>query len=168
MADAASRQTNPLGENHNKSDEVDGQQFPVDENQAIDTEVVNNTEGPSGLQRQQVSLVLQAGPLPPAEELAKYNLIIPNGADRIMAMAEKEQIHRHEMESIDIKSAPSQIKRGQLSALSIVMGSLVLTGYLFYLGKDGYAIGVISWNFILIAAAFINVRLGRSEDEDQE
>lgn len=37
-----------------------------------------------------------SGPLPPPSDLAQYNDIISNGADRIMAMAEKEQAVRHE------------------------------------------------------------------------
>lgn len=37
-----------------------------------------------------------SGSLPPPSDLAQYNDIISNGADRIMAMAEKEQAVRHE------------------------------------------------------------------------
>ena len=36
-----------------------------------------------------------SGPLPSPSDLAQYNAIISNGADRIMTMAEKEQEARH-------------------------------------------------------------------------
>ena len=39
-----------------------------------------------------------SGPIPPPDLLEKYNNIIPNGADRILAMAEQQQAHRQFME----------------------------------------------------------------------
>jgi len=47
---------------------------------------------------QQVQQVQWSGPLPPPEALEKFNAVIPNGADRIVKMAEAEQAHRHEYE----------------------------------------------------------------------
>ena len=54
-----------------------------------------------------------SGPLPPPEQLEKYSEIIPNGADRIMAMAEKQQAHRIELEKIAVNQQLTQSKRGQ-------------------------------------------------------
>lgn len=34
------------------------------------------------------------GPLPPPEQLAEHNVVIPDGAERIMRMAEKQMAHR--------------------------------------------------------------------------
>ncbi len=42
--------------------------------------------------------IVFSGPLPPPELLEKYNRIISNAADRILAMAEKQSAHRHAME----------------------------------------------------------------------
>ncbi len=39
-----------------------------------------------------------AGPLPPASELNAYEQILPGAAERILAMTEKEQSHRHQSE----------------------------------------------------------------------
>lgn len=39
------------------------------------------------------------GPIPPPELLGQYNAIIPDAAERILAMAERENRHRHEQES---------------------------------------------------------------------
>lgn len=38
------------------------------------------------------------GPIPPPSILRGYDEIIPNGAERIMTMAEDEQEHRHDLE----------------------------------------------------------------------
>jgi uncharacterized membrane protein len=168
MADASSEAPNSLEKSQTETDGIDEGGFPVDKHQVIDTEVVSNTKASSGLLRREVSVVLQEGPLPPAEELEKYNSIIPNGADRIMTMAEKEQIHRQGIESIITKSVASQNSRGQWFAFVIAISALIFAAYLFNLGKDGYAISLICGDFLLISGAFIGLRLWRSKDEDQE
>lgn len=45
-----------------------------------------------------------AGPLPPPGALQQFDSIIPNGAERIMAMVEQEQQHRISMEKTAIKA----------------------------------------------------------------
>lgn len=60
-----------------------------------------------------------SGPLPDAETLIKYDAVIPNGADRIMKMAEKQQEHRMEMEKSVILGQSSQSKLGQWFGLII-------------------------------------------------
>ncbi|CAM3860400.1 DUF2335 domain-containing protein [Avibacterium endocarditidis] len=42
--------------------------------------------------QQQIS---HSGPLPMADDMRKYNEVIPNGADRIMKLAENEQRNRY-------------------------------------------------------------------------
>ena len=39
-----------------------------------------------------------SGPLPKAEDLAKYEALLPGAADRIFVMAEKQLSHRHDLE----------------------------------------------------------------------
>ncbi len=63
-----------------------------------------------------------SGPLPPPSDLAQYNDIISNGADRIMAMAEKEQAVRHET----IRQDQTFNRRGQLYGFISVILILLL------------------------------------------
>lgn len=42
----------------------------------------------------QVQASITRGPLPPPETLIRYNEAVPNGAERIMVMAEKQNDHR--------------------------------------------------------------------------
>ncbi|WP_299429566.1 DUF2335 domain-containing protein [uncultured Maribacter sp.] len=60
-----------------------------------------------------------SGPLPDADTLIKYNSVIPNGADRIMKMAETQQTHRVSIESKVITSQSNQSKLGQIFGLII-------------------------------------------------
>lgn len=60
-----------------------------------------------------------SGPLPDAETLIKYNSVIPNGADRIMKMAENQQEHRMHIEKKVISEQSSQSKLGQWFGLII-------------------------------------------------
>jgi uncharacterized membrane protein len=55
-----------------------------------------------------------SGPLPPAAELEKIDQIIPGGADRLLHMAEKEQMHR-----ID------DARRGQYFGWSLALGAVI-------------------------------------------
>jgi len=55
-----------------------------------------------------------SGPLPPPAELERIDQIIPGGADRLLRMAEKEQIHRIE-----------DAKRGQYLGWSLAAGAVV-------------------------------------------
>ena len=60
---------------------------------------------------------IHMGPLPDPNTLAEYNNIIPNGAERIMAMAEKQSDHRMKMESEVIHRQMNQSTAGQISSL---------------------------------------------------
>lgn len=55
-----------------------------------------------------------SGPLPPPADLEKIDRIVPGGADRLLCMAEREQIHRIE-----------DAKRGQYLGWSLAAGAVV-------------------------------------------
>lgn len=162
------KESNSLDDIQKKTDEIDTGKSIADKNNAINPEVVSNTQAPSRISKRRSSVSLFYGPLPPAEVLAKYNQIIPNGADRIMVMAEKEQSHRQNMDSIVVNSVSSQNRRAQWFAFSMSILALILSAYLFNLGRDGYAISVVCGNFLMIAGAFIGLRLWPSKSDDQE
>jgi uncharacterized membrane protein len=66
----------------------------------------------------QASIVSQhwSGPLPHPNALAQFNQIIPNGADRIMAMVEEEQKHRIQYESRVVEAQIADTRRGHYLA----------------------------------------------------
>jgi len=73
-----------------------------------------------------------AGPLPPPDLMAKYDQILPGSAERILKMAENEQMVSNE---ISLKLT-KYIGRGQL--FGFILGLVTIIGGLFliYVGKD--------------------------------
>ena len=70
------------------------------------------------------------GPLPPPQILAKYGEIIPDGAERILAMAERQEEHRHQMEKAIVEAEIQQSRLGLILGFVVVMtmgiGGMVL------------------------------------------
>lgn len=72
----------------------------------------NGQVKPSGQPRQEVldrtpqdgRFTIRTGPLPTPEELFHYQQLIPGSADRIIAMAEREQAHRMNVEDMQSRS----------------------------------------------------------------
>lgn len=97
-----------------------------------------------------------SGPLPDPETLTAYNSIIPNGADRIMQMAEKQLEHRIDLENIVASSRESQSKRGQVFALII---AITFAGAGVFSIIKGYQIpATIAWGttLVTIVSTFIH------------
>ncbi|MCK5841950.1 MAG: DUF2335 domain-containing protein [Candidatus Sabulitectum sp.] len=102
--------------------------------------------------------MLHIGPLPDPDTLERYNNIIPNGAERIMCMAEEQSSHRRSIESTVIDSREDQNKRGQTFAfiLALFFGLVGLT-----LALQGYtkaAIAAFGLPITTIVVAFIRGR----------
>src|SRR2546430_17026274 len=78
-----------------------------------------------------------SGPLPPPEVLARYNDCIPEGAKRIMGMAEKQQEHRHRIERrvVDWNTLDQRIGLflGFILALAMAVGGF----WVIFHGKGG-------------------------------
>ncbi len=95
------------------------------------------------------------GPLPTPEDIALYNQHIPNGADRIMAMAEKQADHRREMESSIVTTQNSQSSRGQLFGLLIGIFGIVTGAIVTLMGHDVVGGGIAGATVISLVYAFI-------------
>lgn len=116
------------------------------------------------------------GPLPPAREFALYDQALPGAADRMLAMAEREQIHRHDVEKAVVKADGQLKNRGQFCAVGALAASLLVVGYFAYLDHavSGAALG--TGIIIAVVALFLGQRLApwmmgraapRSDDDDQ-
>lgn len=74
-----------------------------------------------------------AGPLPPPEILLQYKKIIPDAPERLLALVEKEQAHRHENENkmteavvADSKAARAADTRGDIIAIVTFIACMAL------------------------------------------
>ncbi|WP_255554230.1 DUF2335 domain-containing protein [Mesonia aestuariivivens] len=74
--------------------------------------------------------------MPDAETLIRYDSVIPEGADRIMKMAENQQNHRISIESNLVSSQSSQSKLGQVFGLIIGLAGIGCGTYLASIGQD--------------------------------
>ena len=112
------------------------------------------------------------GPLPPPVVLEQYNRILPDAADRIVSMAEREQDHRHKMQEklidaqiFDVKQERGERRLGQIFGLSIGVVSIVSGSITAVLGAP-IAGGVIgSAGVVGLVSVFV---LGRREQQDTQ
>lgn len=95
------------------------------------------------------------GPLPDAETLRSYSEIIPNGADRIMAMAERQMAHRMEIENQAVTRQLNQSSTGQWLAFSIGLAALGSATYCIIEGHEWAGSIVGTGGIIGLVTAFI-------------
>jgi uncharacterized membrane protein len=93
--------------------------------------------------------------------LDKFNAIIPNGADRIVTMAEKEQAHRIQSESEGLRATILEAKRGQYLGAGISALALGGAVYTAYIGAHwSVSVAFISLTILGIVRALVYPRKG--------
>lgn len=100
-------------------------------------------------------VVIRGGPLPEPAELAAYNQIIPDGANRIMKMAEAQSSHRIGIEKLVIASQQSQASRGQIFGFIIGLTGLGLGTYAAICGQPWFGATIGSATLVSLVSAFL-------------
>ena len=84
-------------------------------------------------QHEQVTIVSHSwtGPLPSPNDFQHYNNILPGAAERILAMAEREEDHRHSLEHREATRSLIGLIFGFTTAISALIAGagLVFTGH---------------------------------------
>ncbi|HNR41060.1 MAG TPA: DUF2335 domain-containing protein [Bacteroidales bacterium] len=101
-----------------------------------------------------------SGPIPAPEALEKYNQIIPDGADRIMKMAENQSSHRIKIEETVISGQVKQSSRGQIFGLIIAFFTLGSAVALAMFGHEAVACVLGGSTVISLATVFV---IGKKE-----
>ncbi len=70
------------------------------------------------------------GPLPPASEFEKYNMVVPDAGSRILAMAENEAAHRHSIQNQIIKNDSRDSLLGIVFAFILSLGCLIVGAHI--------------------------------------
>lgn len=107
-------------------------------------------------------LEMSSGPLPHPDIIAGYEQILPGAADRIVAMAEREQDHRHGMEDqfLDVQSGLAKV--GQRCAVVIALAGLVAATILGVANQPAAAAFIAGIDLLSLVGLFIvDVTLGR-------
>jgi uncharacterized membrane protein len=99
-----------------------------------------------------------SGPIPPPNFLARYNEVVPNGAERIMAMAERQSAHREELEKQVVTGNLESQKQGNnrafVLALVVILGGI----YLMATGKSGWGFAAIITSLTSLVSVFAIAR----------
>jgi uncharacterized membrane protein len=96
-----------------------------------------------------------SGPLPHPSLLEKYNEVIPNGAERIMAMAERQSAHREALETKVVDSNIKNQARGTLFAFILSLVSILGGFWLIAHGQSPYGIATIITALATLAGVFV-------------
>jgi uncharacterized membrane protein len=109
-----------------------------------------------------------SGPLPHPSLLAKYNEVIPNGAERIMAMAERQSAHREALETLVITGNVKAQARGTVFAFIVCIIALSAGFYLVHEGREvaGFASIVGAMGGVL--GTFIYSKKGQRKERDEK
>ncbi len=110
---------------------------------------------------------IHSGPLPDPETLSRYCKVIPNGAERIMQMVEKQQDHRIELEKSVIGKQMNRSDRGRIFAFVIALISIAAAVYCVSNGHQwGAVLGV--GGLTGLVSAFIQGRKQQLNDLDSK
>ena len=109
-------------------------------------------------------LLSYSGPLPPANELIRYNEAQPDAADRIIKMAEEQASHRRALEKEVVRSGNVRSFLGLILGFALAVGTIGMGGYLIYSDKSGYGFAII----ISALASLISVFIYGKKQEQEE
>jgi uncharacterized membrane protein len=99
-----------------------------------------------------------SGPLPPPAVLAQYNEVIPNGAERIMAMAERQSAHREQLEASVVAANIASQARGMVFAFILSFVTIIGGFGLVATGKSLAGVATIIGSLATLAAVFVYAR----------
>jgi len=109
-----------------------------------------------------------SGPLPPPSALEKYNEIIPNGAERIMAMAEEQSKHRRALETKALNTDSRNSLLGVVFAFILGLTAIVAGVIVVFTGHSWPGTILGSAGLVGLVSAFIyGTRERRKERENK-
>lgn len=148
----------------NRPTDTGGLAFPAEERELLE----KIEDSPRLIQ--QIIARHHMGPLPDPEDMARYGNIIPNGAERIMQLAEKEQSARLQMEAAEqegrfsyLKQEQAIKKRGQWFACFSIIVFAAISVYLIYSGSPTAGALLMGASLATVVLAFI---AGRSQTKE--
>ncbi len=105
--------------------------------------------------------MMHSGPLPDPQTLSSYNQLIPEGADRIMKMAEKQQEHRMKIERTAIGRQTFQSFMGQIFGFLIGLSGIGSGTFLAYNGFTTVGTVIAGGTVVSLVSVFVIGRNSR-------
>ncbi|TNJ36830.1 DUF2335 domain-containing protein [Prosthecochloris vibrioformis] len=136
------------------SENQNSQSFPEESTEQNTEEPQTSDNNDSGVVKKSFGFGF-SGPLPPPSILSQYDEIVPNGAERIMQMAEQQLQHRIEMEKRLVEEDTRQGARGQNYALIVSLVAFASAVILGVTGNETAATIIAGIDIIALATVFI-------------
>ena len=112
-----------------------------------------------------------SGPMPSADELAKYDALIPGAAERFLvihekqiALVEKQAAHRMTLEKIVVNGDNGRSWTGIIVGAIIALGGLAVTYGLAINGHDAVAMAIGIADLATLAGVFVYGTKARSNE----
>jgi uncharacterized membrane protein len=105
-----------------------------------------------------------SGPIPDAETLEKYDSVIPNGADRIMKMAENQSEHRISIEKKVVGSQSMQSIIGQIFGFLTGLFGIGCGTFLAYSGESTVGGVIAGGTVVSLVSVFVLGRKRQKQD----
>jgi uncharacterized membrane protein len=105
--------------------------------------------------RTQFSVTAYMGPIPSADELARYESIEPGLAGRIISMAERQSDHRQRIEAVAVSSEFSNGRLGIFIGAVVAIAALTVTALLGLWGQQLAATAVGVTEIASLASVFV-------------
>jgi uncharacterized membrane protein len=105
-----------------------------------------------------------SGPLPPAEQIRAYEDVLPGSADRLFSMAERQQAHRQELETMTVREAANRSWWGLRLGFAISVLVIAVGAAAILTGRSTAGLSVIIANVVVLAGVFV---YGRSEQRKE-
>ncbi len=105
-----------------------------------------------------------SGPLPAPSDFAAYKETLPSAPERIMAMAETEQAHRHEIEKDVLYKTGRESLIGQILAFLLALACLGIATYLGLQGHDTLAGAIIAIAAVLSSIFYLKKNPQQKEE----
>lgn len=125
----------------------------------FDDHNINEEAEHTAIMAARMALSMYQGPVPRADELAKYNQIEAGMANRLVTMAENEQKHNHQMEQTYASNIMKVTIRAQVFAFIVAMIGMGSATFLTMMGHP--TVGGITGgtSLIILVLAFLGKEL---------
>ena len=109
-----------------------------------------------------------SGPVPPPEILQAYNKVMPDGAERILSMAERQSLHRQELEKIIVKGNSRHQAWGISAAFLLSIVTIAVGVFLIYNDKDASGLAIIIADLVALAGVFVYARQTQQKERSEK
>lgn len=115
---------------------------------------------------QQTTIKASQGPLPPPEDLARYDQALPGAAGRILQMAEGNQQHRHVLEKAALQNEIESGKRGQTFGAIVAVAGIGGGTLIAIFGSVAVGAGLSGGTIGAVAVAYFGSLYSRRKERE--